>query len=349
MEKFCGRSLHRRCFTCGFHSCYGQQDLDCNEGWIKIDVQFIEKNTVLFRIENSLLRERVIQRRYWHVSDVPLVVREWSPETALDPLDILAMPMWIDLKGVPNMLFSRKGLKCFPRATGKFVKLHPNTELFTRLDVARLLVEVNLQRPLVEKISFMDQEGQSVEIGVAYPWLPPRCIVCQGWGHKRSDCLASNITILSKGKETEPIATETAEVNLGGQNDLKKNAVSDLLRDLECLEPVPTVRDPNVECSVGEVSLEKMIVKDHMVEESAVVLPQQGKDWAIINGGSRQQFLNEGTSSDPSGRTDFQETATVVSPSRFSVLATLDEDIEDTEVEEGEVVPGVEKPEKADT
>ena len=93
------------------------------------------------------------------------MVREWSPETALDPLDILAMPMWIDLKGVPNMLFSRKGLKCFPRATGKFVKLHPNTELFTRLDVARLLVEVNLQRPLVEKISFMDQEGQSVEIG----------------------------------------------------------------------------------------------------------------------------------------------------------------------------------------
>ncbi|KAF3611170.1 hypothetical protein DY000_02048891 [Brassica cretica] len=92
-----------------------------------------------------------------------------------------------------------------------------------------------------------------------------------------------------------------------------------------------------------------MIVKDHMVEESAVVLPQQGKDWAIINGGSRQQFLNEGTSSDPSGRKDFQETATVVSPSRFSVLATLDEDIEDTEVEEGEVVPGVEKPEKADT
>lgn len=131
----------------------------------KIDVQFIEKNTVLFRIENSLLRERVIQRRYWHVSDVPLVVREWSPETALDPLDISAMPMWIDLKGVPNMLFSRKGLKCLSRATGKFVKLHPNTECCTRLDVARLLVEVNLQRPLVEKISFMDQEGQSVEIG----------------------------------------------------------------------------------------------------------------------------------------------------------------------------------------
>lgn len=43
----------------------------------KIDVQFIEKKTVLFRIENPHMRSRVIQRKYWHVADVPLVVHEW--------------------------------------------------------------------------------------------------------------------------------------------------------------------------------------------------------------------------------------------------------------------------------
>ena len=98
----------------------------------KIDVQFIEKNTVLFRIENSHMRARVIQRRYWHISDVPLVVSEWTPESALNPPDLTAMPLWIDLKGVPNDIFSHKGLKCLTRAAGKFVKLHPNTERCTR-------------------------------------------------------------------------------------------------------------------------------------------------------------------------------------------------------------------------
>ena len=40
----------------------------------KIDVQFFSKTTVLFRIENEDLRQRVLSRRYWHVADVPLVV-----------------------------------------------------------------------------------------------------------------------------------------------------------------------------------------------------------------------------------------------------------------------------------
>ncbi|KAF3588684.1 hypothetical protein F2Q69_00027683 [Brassica cretica] len=51
----------------------------------KIDVQFLDKTTVLFRIENPQMRARVTQRRYWHIADIPLVVNEWSPETALDP------------------------------------------------------------------------------------------------------------------------------------------------------------------------------------------------------------------------------------------------------------------------
>ncbi|KAH0898892.1 LOW QUALITY PROTEIN: hypothetical protein HID58_048460, partial [Brassica napus] len=38
----------------------------------KIDVQFIAKNTVLFRIENDQMRNRVIQRKYWHIADIPL-------------------------------------------------------------------------------------------------------------------------------------------------------------------------------------------------------------------------------------------------------------------------------------
>lgn len=39
----------------------------------KIDMHFIEKNTVLFRIENSQMRDRVLKKKYWHIAD-PLVV-----------------------------------------------------------------------------------------------------------------------------------------------------------------------------------------------------------------------------------------------------------------------------------
>ena len=106
----------------------------------KIDVQFFSKTTVLFRIENEDLRQRVLSRRYWHVADVPLVVNIWTPETAASPPDLTAMPLWVDFKSVPSYLFSHKGLKCVSSPVGKFVKLHPFTERCTRLDVARLLL-----------------------------------------------------------------------------------------------------------------------------------------------------------------------------------------------------------------
>ncbi|XP_013738673.1 uncharacterized protein LOC106441397 [Brassica napus] len=167
----------------------------------KIDVQFLDKTTVLFRIENPQMCVRVTQRRYWHIADIPLVVNEWSPETALDPPDLSAMPIWIDLKGVPSLLFSHKALKCLSRAAGNFVKLHPHTEKCTRLDAARVLVEVDLNKPLVEKISCLDRDGRTVMIEVLYPWLPPKCNICNGWGHLVSNCQSKKISVMQKGKE----------------------------------------------------------------------------------------------------------------------------------------------------
>lgn len=74
----------------------------------KIDVQFIEKNTVFFRIENEQMRGRVLQKKYWHIVDIPLVVNEWSPETATLKPDLTSMPMWIDLRGCLVLYFQQR-------------------------------------------------------------------------------------------------------------------------------------------------------------------------------------------------------------------------------------------------
>lgn len=55
----------------------------------------IEKNMVLFHVENPQTRLRVLRRKYWHVSDVPLVVNEWSLATASTAPEIFGMPMWV--------------------------------------------------------------------------------------------------------------------------------------------------------------------------------------------------------------------------------------------------------------
>lgn len=253
----------------------------------KIDVQFLEKNIVLFRIENTLVRERVIQRRYWHISDVPLVVNKWSLETALDPPDLSAMPIWIDLKGVPSMLFSHKALKCLSRAAVKFVKLHPSTERCTRIDVARVLVEVNVQAPLVEKIICLDKDGLEVMIDVSYPWLPPQCNVCNAWGHKGVNYTSNKIRVLQMGKEIVEETGDT-EVVINGEGkvryelDKNRNVVNELLLELEDLPPA---LGSDV---VGDVSRKAFEVGGISLSASELVAENSELDWALVGGKSPQ-------------------------------------------------------------
>ena len=312
----------------------------------KIDVQFIAKNTVLFRIENDQMRNRVIQRKYWHIADIPLVVNVWSPESAQNPPDLSAMPLWVDLRGVPNTLYSNKGLKCLVRAVGNFVKLHPNTEKCVRLDMARILVEVDLHKTLVEKITFADQAGASHEVLVNYPWLPPRCNVCCKWGHKGQDCSSKEIKILSKrtwettytSMPREGIAVgggkgkEVEGSNVKGLNDDKisggeetgiveavetrqkeGNPMEHLIKDLEELSPVASL-DEKEAIKISETTKELSKTIDVWVNGKGVK--------ASTDGNGEKEFM--------------------ISPSRFSPLQDIDEEEETclegsgTEVEEGE-------------
>uniref|UniRef100_A0A0D3AS77 DUF4283 domain-containing protein n=1 Tax=Brassica oleracea var. oleracea TaxID=109376 RepID=A0A0D3AS77_BRAOL len=297
----------------------------------KIDVQFIEKNTVLFCIENSHTRTRVIQRRYWHILDVPLVVSEWSPESALKPPDLTAMPLWIDLKGVPNDLFSHKGLKCLTRAAGKFVKLHPNTERYIRFDVARVLAEVNLHTPLVERITFKAKNGDQRGIEVSYPWLPARCAVCQGWGHKGSDCKADNVKILKRGVEdANNVGLEVVFSVSVEQSALGGNAVTDLMKELSALPVNPLmqskVRLEMVSKEDGVAGFIETSPHIQIAEPTTETFPAAGEgNWSLVYG--KQHVPSSGC---PEVQKD-DDVTLVVSPSRFSPL--LDSKQEDEELE----------------
>ncbi|KAG7536572.1 Reverse transcriptase domain [Arabidopsis suecica] len=167
-------SPHWKCFVVGYFMGdaphLGTIHATVNRIWnsvgkaSRIDVQFLSPKTVLFRIESEQTRARVLRRKYWHIADVPLVLNEWCPETVHEKPSLTAMPLWVDFRGVPGFLFSQKGLRFLADITGEFVRLYPNTERCTRLDMARILVEVNLEK-------------------------------CLNWGHKEADCSKKNTAV----------------------------------------------------------------------------------------------------------------------------------------------------------
>lgn len=183
----------------------------------KIDAQFLNSRTVLFRVDNPKLKARVLKGTFWHIADVPIVLREWNPKTASAPPDLTAVPLWVDLKGVPDHLFSHNGLTFFGDTVGRTAKLHPHTERCVRLDVARLLVIMNLEEPLPTSISI---RGSEDTISVSYPWLPPRCNGCQKWGHTDKTCSKNKKIKTNEGgeEETPEEAKEQDSDDLTGKN-----------------------------------------------------------------------------------------------------------------------------------
>ncbi|KAF3544575.1 hypothetical protein DY000_02006671 [Brassica cretica] len=264
------------------------------------------KTTVLFRIENDALRQKVLSRRYWHVAVVPLA-----------------------------------GLKCLSSPVGKFVKLHPFTERCSRLDVAQMLLEVNLHEPHVESVTFTNQECYKVEVGVSSPWFPTRCNICSNWGHKGPECNMKQVVILSKStenktRENEIGENEKVEGELEGDNevslDLEKDAgkngnsgsgiafVGALLAELETL-PAPILQNEvgTVQSASNEEGVGKRSGKEIVTEEQP--------EWNDV------PYRNRPSLDEPEvTQVSFDVASGTISPSRFKVLETLNEEEEGLDV-----------------
>ncbi|KAF2562223.1 hypothetical protein F2Q70_00018850 [Brassica cretica] len=278
---------------------------------------------------------------------IPLVVNEWSPETATLKPDLTSMPMWIDLRRVPSHLFSAKGLKCLARGVGKFVKLHPSTERCIRLDVARLLVEVNRHKELVERIDFQDANGEKVTIELCYPWLPPKCSVCKAWGHKGLECTSTQVKILKvqSGKGKEICTSESNEVAEVGVRQ-NQNVVGKLLQELENVAVQKSTEVGSSSDQLIEVYGEgtrcgdntDLLLNAEGSVEAFVFDRTEQKQWSLVQTGST---YNKATSKTGEGTSN----GITVSPSRFNVLAVSEDEGEIDDIEEGELVPVVTKTE----
>ncbi|KAL0657191.1 hypothetical protein Bca4012_077775 [Brassica carinata] len=288
----------------------------------KIDAHFISPRTVLFRIDNQHLKERVLKRTFWHIADIPIVVRGWCPKTASAPPDLTAIPLWADLQGVPDHLFSDTGLTFFGDTIGRTVKLHPNTERCVRLDVARLLVVMNLEEPIPSTINV---RGSGETITVSYPWLPPRCLGCQLWGHTDKTCSKNkHIKDKTKGakeKEKDPVGSdmEAPLTNSAKETEVSKSIDTDKpVQEVENVERTETTIDKEHTEEDGNISVSDKEAGNNGVSENE-------EPWLMVlqssPSGSRKLEKPE-TSKVP-------EDQSKTSPSRFHLLRK--------ELEEGEI------------
>lgn len=157
---------------------------------IKIDVFAVNERTVKFIICDSQTRSRILRRGMWNIAGIPMILSKWAPLTDKEneENEVKIVPMWVTLKNVPHWMYSCEGLGFIASSVGKPVRLHPETELCSNFEEAKVFVNANMTKPLPKTYKFCSRSGTIAYIEFSYPWTPTKCSLCTKWGHKDSDC-----------------------------------------------------------------------------------------------------------------------------------------------------------------
>ncbi|OMO89325.1 hypothetical protein COLO4_19801 [Corchorus olitorius] len=141
----------------------------------------------------------VLESGPWHVLNHPVVVRRWEPGVTKLDVDLTKFPVWVNLKGVPLELYTKRGLTFIASGIGTPLYMDKATTFKQRLYSAEVFIEIDFSVDNPEYLEVELKNGFVVKIGVDIPWKPPKCPKCNVFGH--FDCIKKHVEKVWISKE----------------------------------------------------------------------------------------------------------------------------------------------------
>ncbi|KAJ6315637.1 hypothetical protein OIU78_018995 [Salix suchowensis] len=172
----------------------------------------LEKTTVMsngfmiFRFSTEEAVGEILARGPWMFGGKTILLQKWQPGFQFDKNKIRTIPVWARLQGLPFPLWNKKGLSMAASMVGKPIASDEATMQCTRLEYARVCVEIDAEVPLVHSFKVMSTLSEEpISVDVSYEWKPARCATCRVFGHS---CKGSEkqVDLTVKEKEGEEIA-----------------------------------------------------------------------------------------------------------------------------------------------
>ncbi|KAH0722882.1 hypothetical protein KY290_005538 [Solanum tuberosum] len=128
--------------------------------------------------------EEILMVGPYSINYRPLILKKWSADFDFSkefPTDI---PLWVKLPHLPLNCWGSNSLSRITSTIGTPMYADECTAKQSRVSFARMLIEVNITKPLLDKIVVKDPNGRVFTQQVIYEWKPMFCEVCQVIGHK---------------------------------------------------------------------------------------------------------------------------------------------------------------------
>ncbi|XP_059435249.1 uncharacterized protein LOC132168163 [Corylus avellana] len=147
-------------------------------------------NTYLFKFSEKDHISR-IRNQVWNVNGFLLALQTWSPTATLGELSLKEVPFWIQVHGLPLHNLSIKNAIAIGKGLGHLVKVEDASGVDTPFrSYLRLLVDVDISKPLNPGFLFTRNDGTSTWISLKYERLDVYCTECGKIGHKHFSCLS---------------------------------------------------------------------------------------------------------------------------------------------------------------
>ncbi|KAF5204535.1 Rna exonuclease [Thalictrum thalictroides] len=155
-----------------------------------------DKDLFYFNFNEPADKQKVIDGGPVFIAGRIFMIQPWSEKIEEQRHGIKTIPIWIKLFDVPKSLWTREGLSFIASMVGEPICMDDQTASISRLNFARICVEVPVNHEYKKVVNFSMKE-KSVDISIEYPWIPKSCTKCNKFGHSHQGC--DTFPIKSKG------------------------------------------------------------------------------------------------------------------------------------------------------
>ncbi|XP_074301316.1 uncharacterized protein LOC141632694 [Silene latifolia] len=126
-------------------------------------VQYFRKGWFSFRFSNSEEMNAVLKNGPWKIGSNSLVLKHWSPMFSCEMETISKVPVWVLFPGLDPFLWSDVVLSKIASKLGRPLFADPATTTKAKLSFARVLIEIDVSKPLFDTFSLLDDQDSLVE------------------------------------------------------------------------------------------------------------------------------------------------------------------------------------------
>ncbi|KAL0369157.1 UNVERIFIED_CONTAM: hypothetical protein Scaly_1134600, partial [Sesamum calycinum] len=136
-------------------------------------ISMINAKHVLISLSNEADLSHLWLRRIWHVQGFPMRVFKWTPTFTLEQESSI-VPVWVCFPELPAHLFHKDALFAVASMIGTPLQIDDFTFNHSKLSKARVGIEINLTKPLVEEFD-LKINGITIRQKVEYEQVPKYC------------------------------------------------------------------------------------------------------------------------------------------------------------------------------